>query len=310
MKREAMGHTKLKRLCRRLDLALWQAVGLLETLWHLTARETPRGDIGKLSNEDIALALDYRGDENRLIDALETSGWIDRNDIYRLVIHDWQDHADDAVQLRLARAREFFCSGSVPKFSRLSLKERESLEAYYTSCAQQAEPCAQTIESCTPPEPEPLPEPVPIPEPSPEPKQKPLVKGTPLPPWLDLEAWEAYEEMRKKIRKPMTDRARELVLKKLAGFEARGIDSTEALNRSVLGNWTDVYEPKEQTGGIHDRRNRAQVIAESTNATLALRNARTMDVGADSNGGGAYPVTTARSLFERSHAQLVAKNPG
>ena len=76
MKREAVGHTKMKRLCRRLDIPQWQGVGLLESIWHLTAREAPRGDIGKLSDEDIALAIDYRGDESKLIEALIASGWL------------------------------------------------------------------------------------------------------------------------------------------------------------------------------------------------------------------------------------------
>src|SRR5690348_9760858 len=104
MKREAITHTKMKRLCRRLDLPLWQAVGLLESIWHLTAREAPRGDIGKLSDEDITLGIDYRGDESKLIDALIGSGWLDRDPVGRLAVHDWADHADDAVHMRLARA--------------------------------------------------------------------------------------------------------------------------------------------------------------------------------------------------------------
>jgi hypothetical protein len=82
-------------------------------------------------------------------------------------------------------------------------------------------------------------------------KQQPAASAAwDLPPWVDQEAWKAYEEMRRKIRKPMTPRARELVLKKLAGFEARGLSSTESLNQSVVGSWTDVYEPKGSGGGI------------------------------------------------------------
>jgi hypothetical protein len=69
-----------------------------------------------------------------------------------------------------------------------------------------------------------------------------------LPSWIDREAWNAYEEMRGKIRKPMTPRARTLVLKKLVGFEARGMSSTDSLNQSVVSSWTDVYEPKQQNG--------------------------------------------------------------
>ncbi len=67
MKREAITHTKMKRLCRRLALSLWQAVGLLGTISHLTARgNAARESIGKLSDEDIALGIDYRGNEVRL----------------------------------------------------------------------------------------------------------------------------------------------------------------------------------------------------------------------------------------------------
>jgi len=125
MKREAMTHTKMKRLCRRFNMAQWQGVGVLESLWHLTARETPRGNLGKLSDEDIALAIDYRGDEGQLITALVDSGWLDRDGAERLVVHDWADHADDAVHMRLARNREFFVGGKPPKISRLTGRERE-----------------------------------------------------------------------------------------------------------------------------------------------------------------------------------------
>jgi len=158
MKREAVSHTKMKRLCRRMDIPVWQGVGLLESLWHLTAREAPDGAIGKLSDEDIALGIDYRGDEAALIECLVSSGWMDRNPDFRLVIHDWQDHADDAVHLRLARARAHFSSGRAPNLTRLGGKERERAHEFYTACAQNGTTCA-------PPEPEPEPEPERMPSP-------------------------------------------------------------------------------------------------------------------------------------------------
>jgi hypothetical protein len=54
VKRDAPNNSKMKRLCRLLDIPVYQSVGILELLWHLTAREAPRGDIGKLDNETIA----------------------------------------------------------------------------------------------------------------------------------------------------------------------------------------------------------------------------------------------------------------
>ena len=106
MKREAKTHTKMKRLMRRLDLQMWQAMGLLEAIWHLTATEAFRGDIGKLSDEDIALGIDYRGDERELVNTLIETGWLDRCAKRRLIVHDWHEHADDAVKKRVQRAVE------------------------------------------------------------------------------------------------------------------------------------------------------------------------------------------------------------
>jgi hypothetical protein len=110
MKREAPSCSKMKRLCRLLDIPLYQAVGMLELLWHLTAREAPRGDIGKLSNEDIALAVDYRQNEDVLIEVLVRTRWLDVSAEHRLLIHDWQEHADEAVKKRLTRSGQSFIS--------------------------------------------------------------------------------------------------------------------------------------------------------------------------------------------------------
>jgi hypothetical protein len=164
MKREAIGCSKMKRLCRYLDIPQWQAVGILESIWFVTARETPAGNIGKLSDEDIALAIDYRADETKLIEALVKSGWLDRHPIFRLIIHDWWDHADDAVHMRMARGKRYFACGSSPKLGRLPTKERYEAEEFYSrsACSRIDDACSRNGNSCRPPEPEP--EPVPVPE--------------------------------------------------------------------------------------------------------------------------------------------------
>lgn len=143
MKREAIDHTKMKRLCRKLDIPRWQGVGLLESLWHLCAKQTPRGDIGKLSDEDIALGIDYRGNEQPIIDALVHCGWIDRSDTFRLVVHDWPDHCDDSIHMRLARTKQYFVrtDGSFvrPNFSRLPPKDKYPAEQWYAGDSENYE---------------------------------------------------------------------------------------------------------------------------------------------------------------------------
>lgn len=69
-----------------------------------------------------------------------------------------------------------------------------------------------------------------------------------IPDWLPADAWAGYVEMRKRARKPMTDRAAELRIADLDKFRAAGHDVAAILDQSTANNWTDLYEPKEKRG--------------------------------------------------------------
>ncbi len=131
MKREAMGHRKLKKLCFRLHIPTWGGVGLLESLWHMTGREAPAGDIGKMSDDDIAIGMDYSDDAQQLIEAFIYAGWIDRDSAHRLLVHDWPDHCEDLIHAKLARAGLRFANGRIPNFKKLSQREREVAEKIF-----------------------------------------------------------------------------------------------------------------------------------------------------------------------------------
>lgn len=99
---------------RALEIPLYSAIGILEAMWNLSAREAPQGNIGKLSDADISDALGWDGDPKRLIDALVESGWLERCCAeHRLIVHDWHDHADEAVKKALQRSKLSFLSISV-----------------------------------------------------------------------------------------------------------------------------------------------------------------------------------------------------
>jgi len=83
---------KFKKLRSRLGLTKWGAVGVLELLWHFTMRNAKLGDIGKYTDEEIAISIGWEDDIDKLIDTLVDLGWLDRNDEYRLVVHDWEEH--------------------------------------------------------------------------------------------------------------------------------------------------------------------------------------------------------------------------
>lgn len=78
-------------------------------------------------------------------------------------------------------------------------------------------------------------------------RQTSVEAQAPLPDWVPSESWSGYVEMRKKIRKPMTDRARKLVLASLERMHEKGIDVGLVLDNSTKNSWIDVYEPKDSS---------------------------------------------------------------
>lgn len=95
MKRGTPEHVKTGRLARLLKIDRYAAVGLLECLWHFTARHAKLGDVGQCDDIEIAEACYWTRQPSELVDALVAAGWVDRHDEYRLIIHDWHSHCDD-----------------------------------------------------------------------------------------------------------------------------------------------------------------------------------------------------------------------
>lgn len=164
MKRGTPDHPKMHKLARTLGISRAHAVGLLEMLWHWTAKYAIQGDIGKWSDDVIAEGAGWTDREKIpfFIDALIESGWIDQDSEHRLLIHDWADHADEAVRKTLRnRGLELFRenSGKVEKVSGKVAK--------------------RSAQACAFPEPEPKPEPQPEPavETLPTPNTPPPHKG-------------------------------------------------------------------------------------------------------------------------------------
>src|SRR5882757_2739727 len=71
-----------------------------------------------------------------------------------------------------------------------------------------------------------------------------------LPDWVDRDAWEGFEEMRKKQRAPMTDRARELAIKDLEKLRLEGFNPLMVLNQSTMKCWKGLFALSQSNGGI------------------------------------------------------------
>ncbi len=119
MKRGAPDHPKMDALAEALGIELWGAVGLMECLWHFTAKFAPAGDIGKYSNWQIANKLGWQGDPSALMQALVNAHFVDHDDQHHYIVHDWSQHCEDAVQRELARKGQRFADGKKPNIARL-----------------------------------------------------------------------------------------------------------------------------------------------------------------------------------------------
>jgi uncharacterized protein YdaU (DUF1376 family) len=71
-----------------------------------------------------------------------------------------------------------------------------------------------------------------------------------LPEWVDPSAWKDFLEMRKRNRKPMTQKAEELAIKRLGEIRQRGHDPTAVIEQSVRNSWLDFYDLKPASGGF------------------------------------------------------------
>ena len=74
-----------------------------------------------------------------------------------------------------------------------------------------------------------------------------------------LAALQGFEEMRIKIKKPMTDRAKTLLLGELQKLSANRDEQIEILNQSVTRCWQGVFPLKDSGNNFHESKTPVQV---------------------------------------------------
>ncbi|TAL90929.1 MAG: hypothetical protein EPN62_00920 [Candidimonas sp.] len=65
-----------------------------------------------------------------------------------------------------------------------------------------------------------------------------------LPDWIPKPLWQQFEEVRKKRKKPLTDKARQLATNKLAALRDDGHDLQAVVEQTVLHAWDTFYPLK------------------------------------------------------------------
>lgn len=101
--RGALTHRKTRRLAKIMGIAQPFALGLMESLWHVTAEQAPTGAIGRLSNQDIADEMFWDGNADELIDALVSADLLEHHPRFRLIVHNYHKYADQATKRKVER---------------------------------------------------------------------------------------------------------------------------------------------------------------------------------------------------------------
>lgn len=69
-----------------------------------------------------------------------------------------------------------------------------------------------------------------------------MKQGFTLPEWIDPETWRDFEDMRQKIRKPLTDAARRLAVRRLLEiWNEYGHHPQMVLEQSILNAWQGIW---------------------------------------------------------------------
>ncbi|MDE2020646.1 MAG: hypothetical protein KGJ13_09950 [Patescibacteria group bacterium] len=106
MKHQAINLVKFKALSRALGQPMCVTVGVLESLWIFAQIQARDGDLTPYSASEIAGWIEYPGDEEKLIDSLIKTGWLDATEDGQILIHDWHEHKPNWLKAIDARSEQ------------------------------------------------------------------------------------------------------------------------------------------------------------------------------------------------------------
>lgn len=259
MKHSTPNLLKFKKLARRLNLRLYQAIGLLEALWHSAILNAPQGDIGKLSNEEIAASIDYEGNADELVSALKDSHWLDEGENHRLFIHDWSHHAPAFIRGNLVRAGLEFADKLENEKTLLDIPaSSELIEGDHKKSTSDIQPTNLTKPNLTKPN---------LTQWRSSERSALLI----FPDWIAENekialALVNFLEHRKEMKKPVSERAFGLLIPKLERLSGKAPQlAVDILNQSVESDWQGIFDLKgnRNNKNNNDRRARAEAyVAE------------------------------------------------
>jgi hypothetical protein len=141
-----------------------------------------------------------------------------------------------------------------------------------------------------------------------------VVSPEPLPSWVPKEAWDAFVEMRQRIKAPLTDNAKHLTLKDLEKLRDDGHDPRTVLEESVKNSWRGLFPPKEKTDGKRGRSSRLDNVIKGADRFLgepdgAEENAHA-GTGKPARPGEMLTISAGREIGHQTADREPSPSPG
>ncbi|MBW7475924.1 hypothetical protein K0T92_14355 [Paenibacillus oenotherae] len=236
---ELARHPKTRKLARKLGVSIPAAVGHLHFLWWWALDYAQDGDLTSFEPEDIAEAMEWPCDTaHDLITALVDSVFIDNED-GQLTLHDWYDYAGRLVdkreqnreRKRKSRAKKQDESESHAPVTRQSRGQTDDVSDGHGATEPNPTQPNRTVQNS---------------------KVRTAFEAYTSNPTL-IESLESFIEFRKKIKKPMTEKAVTLLMGNLDKLASNDEDKVAILEQSILNGWQGVFALKGDTNQNRSR---------------------------------------------------------
>lgn len=212
-------HPKVIMLSLEMEQSKVQVIGYLICLWTWALEYAEDGDLSRYSPELIESACEWKGASGALYAKL-LHKFIDQDNF----IHDWLEYAGKYLTSKYRTHNQ----GKLDDIKR-KYESRKSQTKIRPKTAHRSKK-SQTLDV--------LPTNIPLPTCT-------NLNQPTIPAWLDPITWNDFTVMRQQKKKPLTEKAIELILKDLTKFKDLGQDVKVILEKSIKNQWTDVYPLKD-----------------------------------------------------------------
>jgi len=217
---------RVAKLCDLTESGEAQIIGGLYWLWATADQHSEDGALLGLTSRSIDRKTGIKG----FGDALISIGWLS-GDENGVVIARFEEHNGASAKTRLQTAQRV-------------AKHKGNAQVTQQSLPIDDLGNGETVSTALPRE-----------EKRREEKKEPKTPWA-APDWVPAEAWKDFEQMRVKRKKPLTDRARDLAVSKLAELKSAGNDPGQVIEQTVLHAWDTFYPIKHDGnagGGINGK---------------------------------------------------------